>query len=74
MCATLLTRVADGSLPINGALDSLAAEPIESLGFATIDHHRALRQGFPEVIYVRGKTPSKWSASRAASRSAVMES
>lgn len=52
----LLTRVADGSLPVEGALDSLSAEPLESLGFATIDHHRALRQGFPEVVYGAGKT------------------
>ncbi len=52
----LLTRVAEGSLPIDGALDALAAEPAESLGFATIDHHRALRQGFPEVVYGGGKT------------------
>jgi NCAIR mutase (PurE)-related protein len=53
----LLARVADGSLPVDGALDALALEPTESLGFATIDHHRALRQGFPEVIYGAGKTP-----------------
>lgn len=52
----LLARVANGSLPVEGALDALAAEPTESLGFATIDHHRALRQGFPEVIYGAGKT------------------
>ena len=52
----LLTRVAEGSLPIDGALDALGAEPVESLGFATIDHHRALRQGFPEVVYGGGKT------------------
>ena len=52
----LLTRVAEGSLPIDGALDALAADPVESLGFATIDHHRALRQGFPEVVYGGGKT------------------
>jgi NCAIR mutase (PurE)-related protein len=52
----LLTRVAEGSLPIDGALDALSAEPAESLGFATIDHHRALRQGFPEVVYGGGKS------------------
>lgn len=52
----LLTRVADGSTPVEHALDSLAADPVESLGFATIDHHRALRQGFPEVVYGGGKT------------------
>lgn len=55
----LLARVAQGSLPVDGALDALAAEPTESLGFATIDHHRALRQGFPEVIYGAGKTPGQ---------------
>jgi pyridinium-3,5-biscarboxylic acid mononucleotide synthase len=52
----LLARVADGSLEIDSALSSLAHEPSESLGFATIDHHRALRQGYPEVVYGAGKT------------------
>ena len=52
----LLARVAEGSLAVDRALDSLALEPAESLGFATIDHHRALRQGFPEVVYGGGKT------------------
>jgi NCAIR mutase (PurE)-related protein len=52
----LLGRVADGSVPVESALASLAQEPTESLGFATIDHHRALRQGFPEVIYGAGKS------------------
>ncbi len=52
----LLARVAAGSLPVDRALESLALEPTESLGFATIDHHRALRQGFPEVVYGGGKT------------------
>ena len=52
----LLGRVADGSMPVDSALASLALEPTESLGFATIDHHRALRQGFPEVVYGAGKS------------------
>jgi NCAIR mutase (PurE)-related protein len=52
----LLGKVADGSVPVESALASLAQEPAESLGFATIDHHRALRQGFPEVVYGAGKT------------------
>jgi NCAIR mutase (PurE)-related protein len=52
----LLTRVADGSARVDEALDALSSEPSESLGFATIDHHRALRQGFPEVVYGAGKT------------------
>jgi pyridinium-3,5-biscarboxylic acid mononucleotide synthase len=52
----LLTQVADGRLSTEHALDHLATEPFESLDFATIDHHRALRQGYPEVIYGAGKT------------------
>jgi pyridinium-3,5-biscarboxylic acid mononucleotide synthase len=52
----LLAQVADGALPVDAALERLAFEPAESLGFATIDHHRALRQGFPEVIFGEGKS------------------
>src|SRR6476620_4466289 len=52
----LLRQVADGQLDINDALDRLARDPVESLPFATIDHHRALRQGYPEVILGQGKT------------------
>src|SRR5438045_1409599 len=52
----LLTQVADGRMSTEHALNDLSAEPFESLDFATIDHHRALRQGFPEVIYGAGKT------------------
>lgn len=55
----LLQRVADGSLEVSNALTALSFEPLESLGFATIDHQRALRQGFPEVIYGAGKTPEQ---------------
>ena len=52
----LLRKVADGQLDANDALDKLALSPLESLPFATIDHHRALRQGYPEVILGQGKT------------------
>ena len=52
----LLARVADGTVSPDHALNDLAGEPYESLDFATIDHHRALRQGYPEVIYGGGKT------------------
>ena len=52
----LLQRVADGTVTPEHALKDLTEEPMESLEFATIDHHRALRQGFPEVIYGAGKT------------------
>jgi NCAIR mutase (PurE)-related protein len=55
----VLHRVADGALDVPAALDALAFEPLDSEGsldFATIDHHRPLRQGFPEVIYGAGKS------------------
>lgn len=55
----LLARVAEGSIDIDAALSSLALEPGESLEYATIDHHRALRQGFPEVVYGAGKTTAQ---------------
>src|SRR5262245_21238406 len=55
----LLGRVADGSVSPERDLDDLDKAPFESLDFATIDHHRALRQGFPEVIYGEGKTPGQ---------------
>ena len=55
----LLEQVANGALPIDDALARLAFEPVESLGYASIDHHRALRQGFPEVVFGEGKTPSQ---------------
>jgi NCAIR mutase (PurE)-related protein len=52
----LLEQVASGKLAPEKALDALSFQPTESLDFATIDHHRALRQGFPEVIFGEGKT------------------
>lgn len=53
----ILARVAAGELSPEAAVDSLALDPLERLGFATIDHNRALRHGHPEVIYGAGKTP-----------------
>ena len=52
----LLRQVASGELAADAALDQIAFAPFETLPFATIDHHRALRQGYPEVIYSPGKT------------------
>lgn len=52
----LLQQVADGGISIDAAIDRLAFEPVESLDFASIDHHRALRQGFPEVVFGSGKS------------------
>ncbi|MGH7656112.1 MAG: nickel pincer cofactor biosynthesis protein LarB [Gemmatimonadaceae bacterium] len=52
----LLEDVAAGRASIDQALSHLDAPPAESLGFATIDHHRALRAGYPEVVFGEGKT------------------
>jgi pyridinium-3,5-biscarboxylic acid mononucleotide synthase len=52
----LLEQVASGRLAPDKALEALSFQPAETLPFATIDHHRALRQGFPEVIFGEGKT------------------
>lgn len=52
----LLEAVASGQKPVEDALDTLRSLPFESLDFATLDHHRALRWGFPEVIFCQGKT------------------
>ena len=53
----LLARVANQKLSVNQALKQLRHLPFEDLGFAKVDHHRALRQGFPEVILGEGKEP-----------------
>lgn len=55
----LLEKVKDGSLPIEAALEKLRLLPYEDLGYARLDHHRALRQGFPEVVFAQGKTPEQ---------------
>src|SRR5712691_6220312 len=55
----LLEIVRAGRLSIDRALERLRHLPFEDLGFAKIDHHRSLRQGFAEVIYGRGKSPQQ---------------
>jgi len=55
----LIERVADGGASVEEALERLCTLPFEDLGFARLDHHRALRCGFPEVIFGRGKTPAQ---------------
>ena len=55
----LLKDVSTGSLDLPGALDSLRRLPFENLEFATLDTHRALRQGYPEVIFGQGKTAAQ---------------
>jgi NCAIR mutase (PurE)-related protein len=58
----LLDAVAAGSTTIEDAERRLRWAPSEPLPFATIDHHRALRHGFPEVIFGQGKTPEQLAA------------
>lgn len=55
----LLDSVKNGSLPVDQALEKLRLLPYEDLGYAKLDHHRALRQGFPEVVLAQGKTPEQ---------------
>jgi hypothetical protein len=52
----LLERVRDGALDLDVALDELRDLPFSDLGYAMVDHHRALRQGVPEVIFGERKT------------------
>jgi NCAIR mutase (PurE)-related protein len=52
----LLESVAAGTLPVVDALTKLRALPFEDIGFAHIDHHRALRKGFGEVVYGQDKS------------------
>ncbi len=52
----LLDKVRSGKLSPDEALERLRHLPFEDLGFAKVDHHRALRQGMPEVIFAQGKT------------------
>jgi NCAIR mutase (PurE)-related protein len=58
----LLEDVRSGKLSVARGLDRLRHLPYEDLGFAKIDHHRSLRQGFAEVVYAQGKTPQQVSA------------
>lgn len=52
----LLEAVKDGKSSPDEALEQLEHMPFEDLGFAKVDHHRALRHGMPEVVLARGKT------------------
>jgi len=62
----LLEAVGAGSLTPEAAqeqlLQVLRQQPFEDLGFARVDHHRKTRQGFPEVVFGQGKTPSQIAA------------
>src|SRR3954464_858627 len=63
---TLLEDLAAGNVETAQAeqrlLTALRATPYEDLGFARVDHHRSVRQGFPEVVLGLGKTPAQVAA------------
>lgn len=56
---SLLEGVRDGAVEVDAAIERMRHMPFENLGFATIDHHRAIRVGLPEVIFGKGKTPEQ---------------
>jgi hypothetical protein len=56
----LLSRLKDGKASLDEAVDALKGAPYESLGgFATLDHHRTLRVGMPEVVFAEGKAAAQ---------------
>lgn len=55
----LLRQVAAGEVSAEEAAHQLQSLPFEDLGFARIDHHRALRRGYPETIFCQGKTTAQ---------------
>jgi NCAIR mutase (PurE)-related protein len=59
---TLLEQVRAGAMDVDAAMERMRHLPFEDLGFAKVDHHRALRHGMPEVIFGQGKTADQVSA------------
>ena len=58
----LLDEVRGGAVNVDTAMERMRHLPFEDLGFAKVDHHRALRHGMPEVVFGLGKTPDQISA------------
>ena len=58
----LLGEVASGEASVDSACEAIAIAPFADLGFAAVDHHRALRDGLPEVVLALGKTPAQVAA------------
>jgi NCAIR mutase (PurE)-related protein len=59
---SLLAQVSSGAVDVDAAMERMRHLPFEDLGFAMVDHHRALRHGIPEVVFGTGKTPEQASA------------
>ena len=59
---SLLEQVRAGALDVDAAMERMRHLPFEDLGFAKVDHHRALRHGIPEVVFGKGKTADQVSA------------
>jgi NCAIR mutase (PurE)-related protein len=57
--AAILTEFREGRLSLEEAVEKFKDLPYEDLDYAKIDHHRMLRQGFPEVVFAQGKTPAQ---------------
>lgn len=55
----LLLNLQKNNISVDKAFDLLRDLPFKDLGFAKIDHHRALRKGYPEVIFCQNKTPEQ---------------
>jgi NCAIR mutase (PurE)-related protein len=55
----LLEQVREGAVDVDAALSRVRHLPFEDLGFAKVDHHRALRHGMPEVVFALGKTTAQ---------------
>ena len=53
----VLEKVKDGGLAVDDAYEQLRDLPFKDIGFANVDNHRAVRTGFPEVVFCQGKTP-----------------
>jgi pyridinium-3,5-biscarboxylic acid mononucleotide synthase len=59
---SLLEEVRTGAIEVDAAVDRMRHLPFEDLGWAKLDHHRALRHGLTEVIFGKGKTPEQIAA------------
>ena len=55
----LFEQVRSGAVAVDAAMTRMRHMPFEDLGFAKVDHHRALRHGMPEVVFAKGKTPEQ---------------